>query len=281
MRYIRWSTFGKWFAAAILAFSILAIPTPSFAGTFVGISVNFGPPPIPYYQQPMLPGPGYIWEPGYWAWGPYGYYWVPGTWVFAPSPGLLWTPGWWGWHRDAYYWHRGYWARHVGYYGGINYGYGYYGRGYVGGGWHGNVFRYNAAINNVNRTIVHNVYYDRSVVVNRDVTRTSYNGGEGGVIARPTVQERAALQEPRIGMTRAQVTHARIAAHDRTQFATFNHGTPADLAAPRPYTMQNRPADFQRVAPQEASQARAQAQSHVMSRPESAGRGGHGGGRGH
>ena len=29
-----------------------------------------------------LPGPGYIWTPGYWAYDPAdGYYWVPGTWV--------------------------------------------------------------------------------------------------------------------------------------------------------------------------------------------------------
>ena len=57
------------------------------------ISVDVPPPPLPIYEQPIIPGPGYLWVPGYWAWSDdFGYYWVPGTWVLAPEPGLLWTP---------------------------------------------------------------------------------------------------------------------------------------------------------------------------------------------
>jgi len=62
----------------------------------IGISVSFGPPPIPYYIQPQNPEPNYIWSPGYWGYDPNdGYYWVPGTWVPAPQYGYLWTPGYW------------------------------------------------------------------------------------------------------------------------------------------------------------------------------------------
>jgi hypothetical protein len=39
------------------------------------------PPPLPDYEQPQAPGDGYLWTPGYWAWGGGGYYWVPGGWV--------------------------------------------------------------------------------------------------------------------------------------------------------------------------------------------------------
>src|SRR5262249_48991704 len=69
----------------------------------IGISVNFAPPVLPVYEQPLCPGEGYIWTPGYWAWDPdYGdYYWVPGTWVLAPQPGYLWTPPYWGWNGVA------------------------------------------------------------------------------------------------------------------------------------------------------------------------------------
>ena len=57
------------------------------------VSITIAPPVLPVYVQPALPGPGYIWTPGYWAYGDDDYYWVPGTWVLPPTVGLLWTPG--------------------------------------------------------------------------------------------------------------------------------------------------------------------------------------------
>src|ERR1700760_866210 len=89
----------------------------------VGISVNFAPPPLPVYEQPICPEDGYIWTPGCWAWDGDDYYWVPGTWVAAPQPGFLWTPAWGGWEGNAYIFHEGYWGPHVGWYGGVSYGY--------------------------------------------------------------------------------------------------------------------------------------------------------------
>ena len=96
---------------------------------------SYAPPPIPAYDQPYVPVPNYVWQPGYWAWGAYGYFWVPGTWVAAPQPGYYWTPGYWGYSGSRYAWNQGYWAPAVGYYGGVNYGYGYFGNGYNGGRW--------------------------------------------------------------------------------------------------------------------------------------------------
>src|SRR5215831_19927015 len=148
----------------------------------VGISVNFAPPALPVYEQPLCPGEGYLWTPGYWAWDPdYGdYYWVPGTWVLAPQPGYLWTPPYWGWSGVSFIFHEGYWGPRIGFYGGIDYGYGYPGRGYYGGRWERDRFYYNRSVNNVNVTQVHNVY-NQTIVNNVNVTRVSYNGGEGGV----------------------------------------------------------------------------------------------------
>ena len=75
-----------------------------------------------------------MWTPGYWAYDPdNGYFWVPGTWVVAPAPGLLWTPGYWGWGGLHLSGTRAIGCPHVGFYGGINYGFGYTGVGFVGG----------------------------------------------------------------------------------------------------------------------------------------------------
>ena len=82
------------------------------------------PPPLLDYDQPYDPGDDYIWTPGYWAWSPDGYYWVPGAWVEAPYEGALWTPGYWGYYHDHYRFYRGYWGQYVGFYGGVNYGFG-------------------------------------------------------------------------------------------------------------------------------------------------------------
>ena len=104
--------------------------------TGAAIAVDIAPPPLPVYDQPPIPAPGYIWTPGYWTWDDdTGYYWVPGTWVLPPEPALLWTPGYWGWNDGVYAFHEGYWGPEVGFYGGVSYGFGYTGEGYEGGYW--------------------------------------------------------------------------------------------------------------------------------------------------
>jgi WXXGXW repeat (2 copies) len=39
-----------------------------YAEDSTGIAVDIAPPPLPVYDQPPIPAPGYIWTPGYWAW---------------------------------------------------------------------------------------------------------------------------------------------------------------------------------------------------------------------
>jgi hypothetical protein len=50
----------------LFALIMLAMPMKSFAQ--IGVAVSFGPPELPVYEQPVCPGEGYIWTPGYWAW---------------------------------------------------------------------------------------------------------------------------------------------------------------------------------------------------------------------
>ena len=222
-------------ALILLAILMLALPVASPAQIAVGISVHVGPPALPVYVQPVCPAPGYIWTPGYWAYGDDDYYWVPGTWVLAPSPGLLWTPGYWGWSEGVYIWHGGYWGPHVGFYGGINYGFGYGGVGFVGGRWNHGVFAYNTAVTNVNTTVIHNTYINKTVINNNvTVNRVSFNGGNGGTRARPTSEERIAERDHHIEATHLQAEHEHSARQSRELRASENHGRPSIAATGKP-----------------------------------------------
>ncbi len=195
----------------------------------VGVSVRVAPPVIPVYVQPACPVEGYIWEPGYWAYGDNGYYWVPGVWIAPPAVGLLWTPGYWGFVGGFYGWHRGYWGPHVGFYGGVAYGFGYTGVGFCGGRWEGGAFRYNTAVWHVNSAVVHNTYVDRTVINNTSVSHASFNG-PGGVNARPTSAEQAAMNEHHVQPTAQQTAHQQAASTNRSQLASVNGGHPSTTA---------------------------------------------------
>ncbi len=145
------------------------------------------PPPLQDDVPPPSPDDASLWAPAYWAWGGGGYYWVPGAWVQPPRPGMLWTPAYWSFAGAVYVFHPGYWAPHVGFYGGINYGFGYPGIGFTGGRWVGNAFVRTA-----------------SPAGGAGARRVSYNGGPGGINALPTPQERAVASEPHLPMTPLQ-----------------------------------------------------------------------------
>src|SRR5579871_6289358 len=197
------------------------------------IQASEAPPPLPEYEQPPCPGDGYLWTPGYWRWYAGGYYWVPGTWVMPPTVGVYWTPPYWGFVGGVYVFHPGYWGPHVGFYGGVNYGFGYVGVGFVGGHWAGGSFAYNRAVVNVNTTVVHNTY--NTTVVNNVtvVNRVSYNGGAGGLTATPTAQERAAAQESHVPPTQVQQQHVQQAVRNPALAAHANGGHPAIAATAR------------------------------------------------
>jgi WXXGXW repeat (2 copies) len=218
----------------LFALTLLAMSAAAYAQ--FSISVSFAPPELPVYEQPMVPGEGYIWTPGYWAYAgdDDGYYWVPGTWVMAPEPGLLWTPAYWSWGGNGYVFNNGYWGQQVGFYGGVSYGYGYYGDGYQGGRWQNGQFYYNRSVSNVNVTNIHNVY--NTTVINNTTTinRVSYNGGNGGISARPTSRQESVARERHIPPVAAQTQHERAARINPEQRASLNHGTPEVAATPRP-----------------------------------------------
>jgi len=147
MKHLKYFIFGLFL---VLGFASTA-PASQFA---VGIAVA---PPVLVAEQPSaIPGDGYIWQPGYYQYNETtgSYYWVPGTWALAPYPGALWTPGYWAFDGVDYVWFNGHWGLEVGYYGGINYGFGYFGVGYAGGFWRSGHFFYNENIYRYNRNLV-------------------------------------------------------------------------------------------------------------------------------
>lgn len=224
-------------AALIGAAAVPVAQAHAAAPVFVGISVGIAPPALPVYAQPPLPGPGYLWVPGYWAWGDAGYYWVPGYWSEPPQAGLLWTPAWWGWENGAYLWHAGYWGPHVGFYGGINYGFGYGGIGFVGGEWRGGGFFYNSAVVNVGGAHITNVYVNRTVVVNNTIVNNNhvaFNGGAGGINRAPSPMEQQAMHENHFQPTAQQQQHQQFASQDRAQLASVNGGRPGTITSARP-----------------------------------------------
>ena len=218
----------------LLVMFALLLPALSMAQFSLNVSVNVAPPELPVYDQPPIPGDGYVWTPGFWAWSDddQDYYWVPGTWVAAPQPGFLWTPGYWGFNNGVYLWNAGYWGPVVGFYGGVNYGFGYGGNGYEGGYWQGGHLFYNRSVTNINNVHVTNVY-NKTVINNVTVNHVSYNGG-GGIQARPTEAQMAAAHDRHIEATSEQRQQVNLAHSNPSLRASQNNGRPPIAATPRP-----------------------------------------------
>jgi hypothetical protein len=226
-----------------LVCGMLFLSTASFAQ--VGVSITIAPPELQAYAQPICPGDGYLWTPGYWAYNDSAYYWAPGLWVMAPEVGFLWTPGYWGWRSGGYFFNEGYWGSSVGFYGGINYGFGYFGHGYEGGRWDGGHFFYNTTLNNVNRNEIHNVYNTR--VSAGGGSRVSYNGGSGGINAHASAQEEAAGRERHVSPVAAQTAHVAAARSDPQARSFASHGTASVGGTARPNNTAVHPKDLPAV----------------------------------
>ena len=283
-------------AGLVLLSFTLSLPGVSSAGVFVSIRV--APPVLEVYEQPLCPTDGYIWTPGYWGYGDRGYYWIRGAWVAPPQVGFLWTPGYWGYSDGLYAFNAGYWGPTVGFYGGVNYGFGYGGSGYDGGRWQGQHFAYNTSVSRVNTSVIHNTYSQN--IGSRGGNRTSFNGGPGGISARPSSAETAtARQHGQGGFAPAaqqrasaggptQARQAIASNHDRVNTASVNNrgaepqSRPAareTQSAARPEQRQvasNRSSAPSRPAPQQQrpQETRAAAPQQQHAAPEQHGGGG-------
>jgi hypothetical protein len=230
----RWFRGVLFFVLAVAGLLLSVWPPASHSQAVTAeISVTLAPPPLPVYTQPPLPLDGDLWMPGYWAYGIEGYYWVPGVWVAPPAIGLLWTPGYWDWNGGIFVWRAGYWGPHVGFYGGVNYGFGYVGTGYAGGYWQNGALFYNRTVVNIGSARVVNIY--RQPVPSVSVVATaSFHGGQGGTTARPTAAEQAAARESHQPPTAGQVQQEKWAGTQRDLLTSVNHGKPAITSTQKP-----------------------------------------------
>jgi hypothetical protein len=204
-----------------------------------------------------------LWTPGYWAYDDSisDYYWVDGEWVMAPEEGFLWTPGYWGWGEGGYRFNEGYWGTDVGFYGGINYGFGYSGDGYEGGRWDNGHFFYNRAVNNVDVATNHNVYDTQ--IRSHNESRVSFNGGNGGIDVRATAQQEAVSRQRHVAPVAVQVQHSQTARANPELRASKNHGNPPIAANSRPGAVN----DHQMAVPQRAVETSKTANNTVATEP--------------
>jgi hypothetical protein len=92
---------------------------------------------------------------------------------------------------------------------------------------------YNRAYSNVRNINVTNVY-NRTIVNNGSATRVSFNGGAGGIAARPSRTELAAVHERHVAFTSDQRRQENMARGNESLRASVNGGHPAIAATPRP-----------------------------------------------
>src|SRR4029077_15895701 len=90
--------------------------------------------------------------------------------------------------------------------------------------WDRGRFFYNRAVNNFGGARIANAF--NRPVANRGFSRVSYNGGVGGVRARPTAAQIAATHQFHANATSAQIAHQRTAAASPMLRAAANHGAP-------------------------------------------------------
>jgi hypothetical protein len=83
-------------------------------------------------------------------------------------------------------WNAGYWGPTVGYYGGINYGFGYFGTGFYGGYWGSGHFWYNRPYSNIGWRSGY--VYSRSY--------NGFSGRPGGAGFAPAVTSTMAIADP-------------------------------------------------------------------------------------
>src|SRR5262249_28059854 len=110
---------------------------------------------------------------------------------------------------------------------------GYFGNGYEGGRWDRGHFYYNRSVNNVNVTVVKNVY-NTTIVHQTVINRVSYNGGNGGINVRPTREQEDISRQRHVGTVPSQQRHMQEARNDRDQRASVNHGRPNIAASSKP-----------------------------------------------
>jgi len=87
-------------------------------------------------------------------------------------------------------------------------------------------------VTHVNTTIIHNTY--NTTVTNVTETHVSYNGGTGGIEARPTPQQESYANQHHVGPLASQAQHVQEARKNPQPRASANQGKPPIAATVKP-----------------------------------------------
>jgi hypothetical protein len=120
-------------------------------------------------------------------------------------------------------------------------------------------------VNNV--TNITNVYNKTVIVNNTTVNNVSYNGGMGGVSARPTPAEDAVQHERHLPPSQAQTQNLQAASTNRQLYESSNHGKPPIAATAKPAQFKGHGA----VAARAAGRTYVPPTARTFVRPEGAG----------
>ncbi len=71
------------------------------------VVVKTSPPPLRAEVVEPMPGPGFIWIRGHWAWHHERWEWIGGHWDRAAQPGSVWVPGAWIERHGGWVWVEG------------------------------------------------------------------------------------------------------------------------------------------------------------------------------
>ena len=74
----------------------------------------------------------------------------------------------------------------------------------------------------------------KTVIVDPNATRVSFNGGSGGTTVRPTPEQEATAHEQHVAAIPAQLQHERTASANKALLASENHGQPTIAATSKP-----------------------------------------------
>jgi hypothetical protein len=89
---------------AVASLGLLAVPA-----AHAEIVVKVAPPAPIVETRPAIPGPGYVWTPGYYRWDGGHHVWVAGAWALPPHPGARWVAHTWVRRGDHWVFREGRW----------------------------------------------------------------------------------------------------------------------------------------------------------------------------
>lgn len=84
-------------------------PPPPGQGPASSNMPSVAPPPPQAEAVPPLPGPNYVWQPGYWQWNGAQYVWIPGRYSVPPSATAVWIPDHWQSYGTSWLFVPGHW----------------------------------------------------------------------------------------------------------------------------------------------------------------------------